>query len=400
MSGEYVNNVKNFMQLLPTRNKIIEEMPDTLDTSDPVADLAKRLHPHQLYLTIKEVKLEDEDIRTFKLIPKENSPTEELPPFKPGQYLSIKAIINGSPTSRAYTLASTPQDALKDKYYALTIKKREGGFFTDYIWNNWNVGTEVIAAPPAGYFGYNKLRDTKELVGLCGGSGVIPMRSMMRNIVQKDLDLRFTLFYGINSEKNILFKEEFKELEDQSKGRIKIVYVYSGDSETWDGERGFINSDIIQKYVDVQEKTFFICGPSGMYKHLDEELPKLNINNRRIRREVYSDLNDIIIFSDYPSYVKDKEFNITVNFGKGYKSIPAKANETILVAIERAGIICSSLCRSGECGFCRSKLIEGKVYINEDSDGRRIGDIKYGYIHPCASYPLSDLEIELPKSNM
>ncbi|MCR2044756.1 2Fe-2S iron-sulfur cluster-binding protein [Anaerosalibacter massiliensis] len=78
--------------------------------------------------------------------------------------------------------------------------------------------------------------------------------------------------------------------------------------------------------------------------------------------------------------------------------MPAKANETVLVTLERAGIEAPSHCKSGECGYCRSKLISGDVYIRKDNDSRRIVDKKYGYIHPCVSYPISDLELTIPEN--
>ena len=75
------------------------------------------------------------------------------------------------------------------------------------------------------------------------------------------------------------------------------------------------------------------------------------------------------------------------------QTIPLRADEPVLTAIERAGIAAPSRCRSGECGWCHSLLKAGKVYIPKDADGRRLGDIKFNWIHPCVSYPLSDVEL-------
>ena len=63
--------------------------------------------------------------------------------------------------------------------------------------------------------------------------------------------------------------------------------------------------------------------------------------------------------------------------------------------IEKSGIYPPSSCRSGECGFCRSRLISGEVHIPEDMDKRRKADLKYGYIHPCCTFPLTDIEMEV-----
>ena len=71
------------------------------------------------------------------------------------------------------------------------------------------------------------------------------------------------------------------------------------------------------------------------------------------------------------------------------------ACETVLVALERAGIAAPSRCRGGECGWCRSRLAEGDVFIPDYLDKRRMADVLAGYIHPCCSYPLGDLTLEV-----
>lgn len=78
--------------------------------------------------------------------------------------------------------------------------------------------------------------------------------------------------------------------------------------------------------------------------------------------------------------------------------IPCNANENMLVALERAGIAGPNRCRGGICGWCRSKLLSGEVFIPENTDGRRDADKVYGYIHPCASFALSDASIEVPNN--
>lgn len=68
---------------------------------------------------------------------------------------------------------------------------------------------------------------------------------------------------------------------------------------------------------------------------------------------------------------------------------------TLLRSLEQGGVAPPSGCRSGECGFCRTKLLSGRVFIPENSDKRRRADESFGYIHPCCSYPLEDLELEI-----
>ena len=71
--------------------------------------------------------------------------------------------------------------------------------------------------------------------------------------------------------------------------------------------------------------------------------------------------------------------------------IPCYNNKTIMQAIEESGIYIPSKCRVGSCGFCRSELVVGEVRVVNDK--RNGVDKKYNYIHPCSTYPLSDIEI-------
>ena len=85
-----------------------------------------------------------------------------------------------------------------------------------------------------------------------------------------------------------------------------------------------------------------------------------------------------------------------VKQGAAEYMIKCAANEPILVALERAAIKAPSRCRSGECGWCRSKLISGNVFVPKENELRRWADIAYGYIHPCSSFALSDIVLEVP----
>ena len=91
------------------------------------------------------------------------------------------------------------------------------------------------------------------------------------------------------------------------------------------------------------------------------------------------------------------------SFGGSLKDVPARTLGAVAAkaAIERAGIPAPARCRSGECGWCRSKLVSGTVYIPAENDtGRRYIDKACGYIHPCAAFPTSDIVIEVPGSYM
>ena len=386
-----------FTKLVPNRIKRIERASSEPIREDPINDLAWKLHPEKQFLIINEIKEETKSTKTFKLVPDPDSITKELAYFRSGQYISLKIDLEGVRITRPYSIASSPKDALKG-FYELTIRKEENGFLTHFIWDHWKVGTRVESSGPEGFFYYERLRDLTQIVGIAGGSGITPFRSMAKAIIDGTTDAKLTLLYGSSEEDDIIFYEEFKEMEKKHPAKIKIVHILSCDVVSLEGcEKGFITKEIIEKYCDVNSSTFFICGPQIMYNFVEEELKKFNLPVKRIRREAFGEVKDILTHPDFPKEVAEKIFKIKIHIGDLTEEIPAIATESVLVALERANLNPPSKCRSGECGFCRSLLIDGKVYINPVSDWRRSADKKFNYFHPCASYPITDLVINIPR---
>ncbi|MFX1428474.1 MAG: FAD-binding oxidoreductase [Promethearchaeota archaeon] len=386
-----------FTKLVPKRKKIIEKASSEPIKSDPMNELAKRLHPKRQYLVINSIKEETKSSKTFRLTPDQDSATKELAYFRPGQYLSLKVNVNGVEITRPYSIASSPSDSLKD-FYELTIRREEEGLLTHYIWDHWKVGTKVESSGPEGFFYYEPLRDLKNIVGIAGGSGITPFRSIAKAIIEGIIDAKLTLLYGSSEEDDIIYYDEFKKLEKNYPDKFKIVYILSCDEVTLEGcEQGFITADIIEKYCEVKDCSFFICGPQIMYDFVENEMEKLNLPHKRIRREAFGEIKDVINLPEFPKDLAEKSFKVKVQVGNLMKEIPALSTESILVAMERANLAPPSKCRSGECGFCRSLLISGDVYVSPFSDWRRSADKKFNYFHPCASYPISDLEIKVPR---
>ncbi len=392
-----IRDLLAFKNLVSERKKKIEKASNKPIEYDPIYQLVQNLHPKKQHMIINKIIDETKSTRTFRLIPDPDSETETLAYFRAGQYLSLKVQVNGVSITRPYSLSSSPTDALKG-FYEITIRKEEHGFLTNYIWDNWNVGTKVESSGPEGHLYYESLRDLGHIVGIAGGTGINPFRSIAREITEGNLNTKLTLLYGSSNEDDILFYNEFKQLEEKHPDNIKTVFVLSCDEITLEEcEKGFITADIIKKYVDANQCSFFICGPQEMYKFIEKELQMLKIPLKRIRREVFGEIKDIINYSGFPYEIAEKVFKIRVQIGNLVKEIPGKATESILVAIERANLAPPSKCRSGECGFCRSVLLSGHIYVSPINDSRRNADKLFNYFHPCSSYPISDLEIEVPR---
>ena len=381
VNGTFKDSV-NTIKFLTERKQFIDSAPAVLPTRTDdfgVNKVAKSLHPKEQKLVISKIEEHANIAKSYYF----KSETE-LAYFKAGQYLTFKLEIGNSVVTRSYSIASSPASALNGEYQ-ITVKRIADGFVSDYILDNWNVGDEVTAYAPEGNMTYCPLRDAENIVAIAGGSGITPFLSLARAIDQGDEDCTLTLLYGCRTSDEILFKSELDSLSEKNE-KINVVYVLSHSDE--DGyEKGFVGADIIKKYAPNENYSIFVCGPGGMYKFLETELPKLRIERKYIRFEVFSSGKKV---DEEP-----KEYNITV-INRGNESvIKASSNETVLCAFERAGIEVPARCHTGECGFCRSKLVNGKVYIPEGEDKRRVADMQFNFIHPCCCYPESDLVIRI-----
>ncbi|MGD9100752.1 MAG: flavin reductase family protein, partial [Anaerolineae bacterium] len=395
----HIRDLLAFRRLVPKRKKrIAKSSPQPLGV-DPMNKLARQLHPQRQHLVIAAIKDETKTTRTFKLVVDADSVTKELVYFRAGQYLSLKVAVNGVSITRPYSISSAPSEALgADGFYEITVRKEPGGFLTTHMWDHWQVGTRVTSSGPCGFFYYEPLRDAAKIVGLAGGSGITPFRSMAREIARGEMEAELLLLYGSSDQEDIVFYDELEALAQKMPGKFQVVHVLSCEEVSLQNcEQGFITADTIKKYADVAHSSFFICGPQAMYEFVAKELATLDLPARRIRREVFGEVKDITQSSGFPP-VAGQTFQLKVHVGGVTTTVPAQATETLLVAMERANLAPPSQCRSGECGFCRSRLVEGEVYISPENDGRRAADRQLGYVHPCACYPITDLEIAVSRS--
>ena len=381
VNGTFKDSV-NTIKFLTERKQFIDSAPAVLPTRTDdfgVNKVAKSLHPKEQKLVISRIEEHLSLAKSYYF-----KGETELAYFKAGQYLTFKLEIGNSVVTRSYSIASSPASALNGEYQ-ITVKRIADGFVSDYILDNWNVGDEVIAYAPEGNMTYCPLRDAQNIVAIAGGSGITPFLSLARAIDQGDEDCTLTLLYGCRTSDEILFKSELDSLSEKN-DKINVVYVLSHSDE--DGyEKGFVGADIIRKYAPDGNYSIFVCGPGGLYKFLETELPKLQIERKYIRFEVFSSGKKV---DEEPN-----EYNITVINRGNETVIKASSNETVLCAFERAGIEVPARCHTGECGFCRSKLVSGKVYIPEGEDKRRIADMQFNFIHPCCCYPESDLVVRI-----
>lgn len=383
-----------FLGQVKLREKMLAQGSTELPVSIYNANLlAKSLHPAVQHVIIDKV-VDHGDAKSFTLVPDVEKGTSKMAFFRASQYVSVKLNIDGALVNKPYTIRSNPKDALgnENTSYTLTIKLTNPSYASKHILTTWKQGDKVDISGPLGEFYYQNLRDAKHVIAIAGGSGITPFYSMAAAIVDGIEDFDMTILYGSRTADGILLKDEIEALAEASKGRVKVVHVLSHEEKAG-FEHGFINAELIKKYAPAGDYSVFMCGPKAMYDFEEGEMAKLGLPKRRYRMEMSGDYMNAVNNADYPADKKEGEFKLTVDIRGKKQTVVCKAGETLLWAMERAAIAAPSHCRSGECGWCHSKLVSGDVYIPDDADGRRMADKKFGWIHPCCSYPLSDIEI-------
>lgn len=391
-------NRLRFLNNNDERKKRIDNAKTTPIPHDfPVNKLSYALHPDKQYAVVEDIRVWDDNCKSFTFVPDKERGTDRFAYFKAGAYLTISLDINGMKITRPYSISSSPRESLDGKY-VLTIKRVPGGIASNYMLDDMRIGDKVILSGPLGEFVYLPIRDAKTVIGVAGGSGITPFHSFAKAIAEGDEDFNLILLYGSRTEKDILFREDFDKFQKVS-DKIKVIHVLS-DEEKPGLEHGFVTANLIKKYAPQDSNySIFMCGPAGMYNFLDEQIKTLKLERKWIRHELQGEIHNPEKQPDYPTEQNVKEqIEMVVHICDEVYTIKANSSDTILQSLEKNGISAPSRCRSGECGWCHSLLIKGNVYSPKKLEHRREADIDFNYIHPCCTFPLSDIEIEVPLS--
>src|ERR1700744_5465766 len=312
--------------------------------------------------------------------------------FAPGQYLTLRATMDGEEVRRSYSICSGPDDG----ELRIAVKKVDGGAFSSWAASELKPGDELDVMTPTGRFGVAPAPDEARLyVGFAAGSGITPVLSIVKGVLAREPQSRFFLFYGNRSTGGMLFREALEELKDRFMQRLSIFHVISGEEQDipilhgrLDGEkvRVLLRSLVPAASVD----HVFICGPTGMSDDIEATCRDIGIAEDRIHVERFlSGLGRkprpkaVIVPSAPP-----KAFASLIIDGKR-RDVPVAEGEAILDAALRAGMDLPFACKGGMCSTCRAKLVEGKAEMDVNYS-LEPWELKAGFVLTCQAKPVSD----------
>jgi ring-1,2-phenylacetyl-CoA epoxidase subunit PaaE len=314
--------------------------------------------------------------------------------FIPGQYLTLEAEIDGEAVRRSYSLCSSPFDG----ELRVAIKEVEGGRFSSWANQKLQVGTEMRVMTPDGNFNA-PINETiaHNYVGFAAGSGITPVYSILKSVLEHEPNSTFTLFYGNRTAQSVIFKEQIEALKNRYMNRLEVHYVLSREDQGSDYLKGRIDEakckTFAERFFDVNEiHDYFLCGPEEMIKSVSESLKDLGVDKKKIHFELFTSPAQSIAGKTKVSSKGETQVDaqVTVILDGEETHFGLNTNgDAILDAALDAGADVPYACKGAVCCTCRAKVIEGEVemdmnYALEDDE------VEDGYVLTCQSHPRSE----------
>ena len=303
-----------------------------------------------------------------------------LPSYRAGQRVALVVNIDGNFFTRNFTLIGKIRESINGEYRVAVFKDENNDAVIDYLFNKGKIGDKYSVSAPFGDFYYNDIRDEKNVIMIVDKNGVGAALAMAQSICDEIENYHLTIFYSARKEKELAYKDELITLADNP--NVRVGFVLSEESGKEDCLTGQVSIDKIKSEYKPDHTSIFISGSEELLKYLARELTPLNLPKKFIRYEKFLPVHDV-------KKVQKYDLDIYIN-GEKY-IIDCYNNKTIMQALEDSGIYIPSRCRNGSCGFCNSELVKGEVKIINDK--RNAADKELNIIHPCCTYPQSDIEI-------
>ena len=338
-------------------------------------------------LRVKEIVKETEDTVSLSFNVPEN--LEQAYVFKPGQYLTLKLIINSEEQRRSYSICSSSAENI-----TVAVKKVENGLVSSYLNEVLKENDEMEVMTPEGNFiletDPNKKR---KFVGFAAGSGITPIMSMIKQLSMDETETVFTLFYSNKMENDVIFKHQLDQLAGIN---LKINYIYT---------RQKLNNPLLEGRIDKSKATelikadlsclnadaFYLCGPEEMIFNVKSALEEFGVLNTKIKFELFT---TPVLMAEKPKQEEvdenfDGEALVTVIYDDEEIDFNLnKDGDTILDAAMDNDVDVPFSCKGAVCCTCKAKVTEGKVTMDANyalSDQ----EVEDGYVLACQAHPAS-----------
>jgi ferredoxin-NADP reductase len=216
------------------------------------------------------VELVAENARTTSLVLQ----PADWPGHRAGQHVDVRLTAeDGYQAQRSYSIASAPED----EHLVLTIERLDDGEVSPYLTESVQPGDELeLRGPVGGYFVWEEsLGGPLLLVG--GGSGVVPLRSMLRHRRAVGSVLPARLLYSARTQADLIYERELSGFDTT----ITLT------REHWAGRTGRVNHELLEEvaWPATDHPLVYVCGPTGFVEAVADALVALGHDASRVRTE-------------------------------------------------------------------------------------------------------------------
>ena len=348
-------------------------------------------------LSIAAVRRETADAVSFALaVPEELADTYR---YRPGQHLVARAMLDGEEVRRTYSISSNPSDG----ELWITVKRVDGGIFSAHAHTNLAAGASLEVMPPAGRFSAPEDgKDGRTYLAIAAGSGITPVMSLIRHVLAREPNSRFTLIYGNRSVDSIIFREALDDLKDRYLGRLAVLHVLSRDIEA-DVPllAGRIDAEKVRRLLPLVAPPngidhVYLCGPGSMIKDARKVLLGAGVARERIHFEYFragaesaqrrASVQGATEVEAKPP-IAGAEVVAVLDGARQTFRVPE--GQLVVDAALAAGVRVPYSCKGGMCCTCRAKLVEGEVTMLRNFS-LESWEVDAGFVLTCQAQPRSN----------
>jgi ferredoxin-NADP reductase len=312
--------------------------------------------------------------------------------FAPGQFFTLQLRIDGEVVKRAYSASSS---ALHPATVSVTVKRVEGGLVSSHVVDRLREGDALEVLGPSGSFTPRPSASPRRLVLVGAGSGITPLASIVRTVLDSEPSTRMALVYGNRSAADAIFKDALDALAAERGAAFVVRHVLEHPPPGWDGGTGLLDGAALARELDglgeadEPSTEYFLCGPAPMMSAARACLEGRGVEGDRIHEERFVSAHAAPATSAFaPQPVK-------VRLGVRAHDFVVPAGSTVLEAAIAAGVDMPFSCSVGGCGTCLVRLTEGQVEMDEPNCCTSTERAE-GKVLACVSRPASPCSFEVP----
>ena len=319
--------------------------------------------------------------------------------FKAGQFLTLRATIEGNDVRRSYSISSSQNSYAQNGTLEVGIRPVQGGVFSNWAATKLKVGDVLRVMPADGRFIVQRPRAIHR-VGFAAGSGITPILSILASTLEEQIESKFTLVYGNRRMDSVMFNEALQDLKDRYPNRLTLIHVLSRQAQEVPLLEGRIDEAKVKEIVNsllpaASMDEVFICGPEAMIEATEKALLEVGVPARNIRTERFTsptlealpaDTRKQVVLGNAPESKGDVALTIVLD-GKKHQ-MQMSATDKILDVALAAGLDLPYSCKGGVCCTCRAKVMQGSVEMEKNFTLEK-WEAEQGFVLSCQAKPTS-----------